>query len=123
MKDTALSEAAMLASLRDIHLPPEAPGGVMAELAVAAGLAGLGAVLIVGLLRLLSNRRTDAPAVTAQDRMAALSDKPEAEWRVALLHLLRAHAPDRYAAIRGELYRREGGVDLKALEAEVARLV
>ncbi|MFA3916354.1 hypothetical protein [Ruegeria hyattellae] len=123
MKDTALSETAMLASLRDIRLPPDAPGGMVAELAVAAGLAGLGAVLVVGFLRLLSNRRAVAQEPGPTDRMAALADKPEAERRVALLHLMRIHAPERYAAIRGDLYRREGGLDLKVLEAEVAHLV
>ncbi|WP_372571821.1 hypothetical protein [Ruegeria jejuensis] len=123
MTETALSETAMLASLRDIRLPAEAPGGVVAELAATAGLAGLGAVLVVGLLRLLSNRRPVVQSARPIDRLAALNDKPEVERRVALLHLLRDHAPDRYAAIRGGLYRREGSVDLKALEAEVARLV
>ncbi|MDP5217060.1 hypothetical protein Q5Y75_07515 [Ruegeria sp. 2205SS24-7] len=123
MKDTALSETAMLASLRDIRLPPETPGGLVAELAVASGLAGLAALLVVGLLRLLSNRRAVAQELGPTDPMAALADKPEAERRIALLHLLRARAPERYAAIRGDLYRREGGIEQKALEAEVARLV
>ncbi|MEX0367235.1 MAG: hypothetical protein AB3N22_14260 [Ruegeria sp.] len=122
MTDTPLSEATMLASLRDIQLPAEAAGGLGAELAVAMGGAGLCALGVVALLRLLSRRRV-LQTKTLGDALAALSDASDPERRVALLHLLRAHAPARYAALKADLYRPEGGPDIAALEAEVARLV
>ncbi|WP_299672006.1 hypothetical protein [uncultured Roseobacter sp.] len=116
MTDRALSEEAMLASLRDIHLPAEAAGGIAADVAAVIGLGCLGALFFAGLIRLLSLRvRKPAPA----DPLVAVQDLPEAERRVALLHVLREAAPERYAAIRGAIYAPGGGVDLATLEAEV----
>ncbi|WP_227272151.1 hypothetical protein [Roseobacter weihaiensis] len=123
MTDRAISKEAMLTSLRDIHLPAEAPGGFVADLAVAVGLACLAALVIAALLRALSLKARPNSARTLQDRLAALADRSEAERRVALLHLLREHQPDRYAELRGALYRPGNGLDLALLEAEVARRV
>lgn len=116
MTDRALSEEAMLASLRDIHLPVEAAGGLAADVAVVLGLASLAALLLVSLVRLLSLKVRVSPVRSPLDDLQAL---PEAERRVALLHLLRQAAPARYAAIRGAIYEPGGGVDLATLEAEV----
>ncbi|NVO56685.1 hypothetical protein HW561_12910 [Rhodobacteraceae bacterium B1Z28] len=115
MSETALSEAAMLTSLRDIRLPVEAPGGLLAELVLTAGMAALAAVCVVAVLRLLSTKRSEAQ-----------SDRPD--WsddrrRIALLHLLRKQDAKRYAALKGDLYRPGGGPDLAELEEEVARRV
>ncbi|MCV3274054.1 hypothetical protein [Roseobacter sinensis] len=118
MTDRALSEEAMLASLRDIQLPAEAAGGLVADLAATVGLAGLVALILAGLIRLLSR---SAQRPQRRDPLAESRALPEAERRVALLHLLRARAPERYAAIRGEIYAPGGGVDLATLEAEVRR--
>lgn len=118
MTDRALSEAAMRASLHDIDLPARAAGGFAADLALAIGLGGLGALLLVVLFRLVSLRaRPPAPA----DPVAAVYDLPDPARRVALLHLLRARAPERYAEIRGAIYSPGGGIDLATLEAEVRR--
>ena len=122
MSDRALSEAAMLTSLRDIRLPVEAAGGMVADVAAALGLAGLAALIVAGLLRLLAQRRPRTTQTSLQDRLAALEALPEDARRVALLHLLRAQDPARYAAIKGTLYQPGGGADLATLEAEVARL-
>ncbi len=121
--DRAMSEAAMLASLRDIHLPDLAPGGMAADIAVTVGLAGLAALLVGALLRLVSLRRKVRPRDTLRAELARLKHEPDAARRVALLHLLRARAPERYAEIKGDLYRPRGGIDTKTLEVEVARLV
>jgi hypothetical protein len=122
MTDQAMSEAAMLISLRDITLPVEAEGGVVADVAVTVGLAGVLALIIAGMLRLFSMRRP-AAASPLRGRYLAIREMPDDARRVALLHLLRQAQPERYAAIKGALYQPEGGVDTATLEAEVARLV
>ncbi|MFK7880714.1 hypothetical protein [Roseobacter sp.] len=123
MTDRAMSEEAMLTSLRDIHLPAEAAGGFIADVAVAVGMASLLALALAGILRALSLQRKSAAKVTLSDRIAALAQLPEREKRVALLHLLRARAPERYSALRGPIYQPGGGIDVATLEAEVNRLV
>lgn len=123
MTDGALSESAMLTSLRDIHLPAEAAGGLAADLAVTVGVAGCAALLIAAAFRMVSLKQRHTGSETAQDRRARLAALPEAERRVALLHLLRAQDPQRYAAIRGALYQPGGGIDIATLEAEVTPLV
>ncbi|MGB3243917.1 MAG: hypothetical protein WBB25_05255 [Sulfitobacter sp.] len=125
MSDTALSEEAMLASLRGLSLPPEAAGGMLSDIAVVVGLAACLALLAVALVRLLSVRRVPAEN-SLKARMMALTSSAsltEDQRRVALLHLLKSAAPERFAEMRGELYRPGGHVDLTALQAEVARHV
>ena len=123
MTDRARSEAAMLSSLHDIQLPELAPGGVAADIAVTVGLAALAALLVAGLLRLVSIKRGTRPQDGLQAELIRLRSQPEAARRVALLHMLRERAPDRYARVKGALYRPDGGIDTDALEAEVGRLV
>lgn len=120
MNETALSEATMLASLRDIHLPAEAAGGVFAEYAAVFGVAALASVGCVAILRFLSIQTN---AIKSMDPTDELTDQPgwSADRRkVALLHKLRAQNPTRYAELRGELYQPDGGPDLKTLQDEVA---
>ncbi|WP_299964113.1 hypothetical protein [uncultured Roseobacter sp.] len=120
MTDRAISEAAMLASLRDIRLPEIAAGGTLAEVAAVIGLASVAALLLVGVIRLLS-REKQPQATGSETGLAALAHLTGAERRVALLHLLRARAPERFAAIKGEIYTPGGGIDLETLEHEVRR--
>jgi hypothetical protein len=122
MSDQAMSEAAMLISLRDITLPVDAAGGAVADIAVTVGLAGVLALIIAAVLRLFSMRRPAAGSIL-RAQILAINDMPEDTRRVAVLHLLREAQPERYAAIRGALYQPGGGVDIATLEAEVARLV
>jgi hypothetical protein len=122
MTDQAMSEAAMLISLRDISLPVDVAGGVVADVAVTVGLAGVLALIIAGMLRLFSMRRP-AAASPLRGQFLAIREMPDDARRVALLHLLRQAQPERYAAIKGALYQPGGGVDIATLEAEVARLV
>jgi hypothetical protein len=122
MTDQAMSEAAMLISLRDITLPVEAAGSFGADIAATVGLAGVLALFLAGMLRLFSMRRQVAvPPLRGQ--FLAIREMPDDARRVALLHLLKQAQPERYAAIKGALYQPEGGVDTATLEAEVARLV
>lgn len=123
MSDTALSKDAMLLSLRDIRLPSEAAGGMIADIAVVVGIASLAALVCVAVLRLLSQRPRPVQSVTPKDQLAALQGLSEPDKRVALLHLLRAHAPERFDALRGDLYRRDAPLEVSQLEAEVARVV
>ena len=123
MTDRALSEEAMLAGLRDIHLPTEAAGGDASDMAAAVALAGILVLVIGGALRRLSQKRTPRRTRRLSDSLDELKDTPEAERRVALLHLLKAHAPDRFEALRPHLYQRAFDKDAERLEAEVRALV
>ncbi len=122
MTERALSEEAMLAGLRDIHLPAEAAGGPLADIAAAVALAGVAALLLSGVLRLLSHRRVREPPPDLRTELAELGSLPEEARRVALLHLLKSRAPDRFAALRGQLYRPESRLTVAALEGEVRKL-
>ena len=123
MSDGALSETALLASLRDIRLPSDAAGGILAEIAVAVGAAGLSAITLVLLLRLISRRQVRVDPPTLQDHIDALAQGTDAERRVGLLHLLRRHAPERFAKLKPDLYRPNSALDIQQLETEVARFV
>lgn len=118
-----MSEQAMLDSLRDIHLPEGAAGGALAEVAAVVALAALAALAIAGVLRLLSVRQRRQVPTGLADELAALSGNAVPDRRSALLHMLRTHAPDRYAALRHQLYRPDSGLETAVLEAEVSRLV
>jgi hypothetical protein len=122
MTDQAMSETAMLISLRDITFPVDAAGGLGADIAATVGLAGILALIIAGMLRLFSMRRP-AAASPLRGQFLAIREMPDDARRVALLHLLKQAQPERYAAIKGALYQPGGGVDIATLEAEVARLV
>lgn len=119
MLDDPAREQVLLSGLRDIRLPPDAPGGVIAEIAAVVALAAFAALLTVALVRLIARRvglGRQAPGANPLDMLAGLDAD---DRRVALLHLLRARDPDRYACLRRDLYRRDGALDLAALEAEV----
>lgn len=120
MKEQALSESAMRASLQDIRLPSEAAGGLVADLAVAVGMGGLLALVALALIGLFSRRRVAQPSLTLAERLAEARSLPEAERRVACLHLLREAAPETFAELAPMLYRPDGQADP---EAEVSRLV
>lgn len=121
MSEGALSKEAMLAGLEDIRLPADASGGLIAELAVAVGLAAMLAAAVLFLIRLFGVVRPPAPGVGMEDKISALRDLPDADRRLKLLHLMKERAPERYAAVRDNagLYRPDGGPDLTDLEAEL----
>ncbi len=120
MTEKALSEAAMLASLRDIHLPAEAVGGVLAEYAVVFGIAALASVGSVAVLRFLSVKSAANFPATASDQSTERPEWSADRRRVALLHRLRDQNPARYAELRSDLYQPGGGPDLETLQNEVA---
>lgn len=118
----ALNEAAMLAALHDIRLPEAAAGGASADLAAAAALGAALALVAAGLVRLLARRRRrTARAPTLSARLDALRGQDAAARRVALLHLLRDHLPEKYTDVKPTLYRRDTDLDLDALEAALRR--
>ena len=123
MSETALSEATMLASLRDIRLPAEAAGGMWTEYAAVAGVAALAAVFTVAVLRLLSKRSISARPIVTREESLDRKDWSEGRRRVALLHRLRELDAERYAELKGGLYRPCGDPDLALLEEEVSRRV
>lgn len=123
MTETALTETAMLAGLRDIRLPAEAAGGWPADLAAAVALAGGAALLVGWFVRLLSLRQTKARPRDLQDELSDLAALPDDDRRIALLHLLKTRAPDRFTTLQEGLYRPEGGPEVARLQAEVERLV
>ena len=122
MTDRAMSEAAMLESLRDIRLPEVAAGGLLADLLVAAGLAGLAVLVVAGLFRLISLRRPPKATSTLTDALQEAESLPEPLQRTAFLHMLRQHAPERYKALRGALYASDE-LTTPMIREEVARLV
>ena len=122
MTGRAMSETAMLAGLRDIRLPAESAGGWPADLAAAVALSGLAALLVAGVLRLMSLQRNTPRPTGLQEEIADLAALPEEARRIALLHLLKARAPARFAELTGGLYLPGGGPDVAHLQAEVERL-
>ncbi|ETX28668.1 hypothetical protein [Roseivivax isoporae] len=117
----ALSEEAMLAGLRDIRLPASAAGGAPAEM-LAALAVGLALALLAGLaLRAVTARRPVARGTGLRQAVAEAAALPDETRRLALLHLLRDHAPGRHAELRAALYRPGGLPDAATLERELLR--
>jgi len=112
-----MSEAALQAGLRDIRLPAEAPGDLAAEAAAALALALFAALLMSGALRLWTRA---AAAPHDPHDVESLRHLPADRRRVALLHQLKARSPERFAALRGALYR-PGGLGLADIEAAMSR--
>ncbi len=123
MSGQGMSEATMLASLRDIRLPAEAAGGLAGDIAVVICFAALAALCVGALVRLLSLRASKRVELSARDRMVALTDLPDPQKRVGLLHLLKELDPAGYGTVKGALYQPSGGIETATLEAEVARRV
>ncbi len=119
MSDRAAPDATLLASLRDIRLPPIAEGGLIADLLISAGLAAL---LALALLWLFSTRKPRFQTETVAQLVDRIKRLPPDERRIALLHLLQTKAPERYVDVSQHLYKPDA-IDLPALEAEVNRLV
>jgi len=120
--EQSFSKDTMLASLRDIRLPDTAAGGALADVMVSIGLAALAAMLCIAILRLFFRPRCNASGVTLERRVHDAFALSEADRRVALLHILKQYAPERYKALSGGLYA-PGQLDMAQLEAEIARLV
>lgn len=121
MSDRALSREALLAGLRDIHLPEQAAGGGLADLLAAIALGGVAALLLVVVLRALSRRVKPTRPATLHDHIAALQSLPEPDRRIALLHLLKARAPARFAELKQALYRPDQPIPPEELEQELLR--
>ena len=122
MSERGLSEEAMLSGLRDIRLPVEAAGGTLAEFTAVVALAAAAALVLGVLVRPFSQKQALVREPSLLERIDALAEESEDGRRVALLHILKAHAPDRFAALHGALYRPGASLDLANLEAEVRRL-
>ena len=121
MNEAQISEATLQASLRDIRLPSEAQGGLAADLAATLAFASLAALIGATVWRLA----TRAKPVKAPTLRRSLNDLPKDEdaRRLALLRLLKTHAPDRFAALRPTLYAPGPVLDVQTLEAELKRHV
>ncbi|MEM8729771.1 MAG: hypothetical protein AAGF79_07615 [Pseudomonadota bacterium] len=122
MSDGAISKGALLESLHDIRLPAAAPGGALADLAIALGLAGLGALLVLALVNLVFRLRPRFGVQSLRARRDTAMALPEDARRLALLRLLREQAPEQYAKLSVSLYQPDG-VPLALIEAEADRLV
>ena len=123
MSEKGLGEAALLDGLRGIHLPPEDEWGWMADILASVALAGLAAILLGLLLRLFSKRTERVREPSLAEKLDGLTGLPDDEVRVGLLHLLREYAPERYEAVKGKLYRKEGNLALETLRQEVRNAV
>lgn len=114
MSGTPLSEDAMRDSLLDIRLPEAGALAPVADILLAAGLGGALALAVLGVARMVSRRREAVCPPSVADRAAALRALPEDARRIGFLHLLKEVAPERYAEIRPELYRRAAEIDPEA---------
>ncbi|GAA4219674.1 hypothetical protein GGQ68_003823 [Sagittula marina] len=119
MNEQPIAEATLQAGLRDIRLPAEAVGGGLADIAAVVTIAGVLALIVVSLWRLASRTRSERRTGLS----AAMAELPTEDTarRTALLHLLKAHAPERFANLRPTLYQANGAPDLQTLEAELRR--
>ena len=117
--EQGFSRETMLAALRDIRLPGDAAGGWLAEMLVSIGLAALAALICLALLRLVFRHKTTPKALTLAETIQQVETLPEQAQRVALLHLLKQHAPERFAALSQRLYAPHA-LDLATLKAELA---
>lgn len=113
----ALTEEAVLAGLQDIRLPPEAPGGLTAELFVAIGIG----LLLATAFGLLSRLMTRARRSEWQAAAGPLARMPVDARRLELLRRLKQMRPDTYAALAARLYAPGGLPDIAMLEAEIGR--
>jgi hypothetical protein len=115
MAERALTEDAMLASLHDIRLPSDAPGGLLAEGLAAGGLGLLLALGVAGLVVLLT--RLNPAAIVKTDtnsgESGAVGDDAR---RRRLLRQLKDAQPKRFAALAPDLYRKGGLPEIDALE-------
>ncbi|WP_172331069.1 hypothetical protein [Mangrovicoccus sp. HB161399] len=122
MTGAPASEAAMLAALRDIHLPLAAPGGTVAEIAAAVAVGGAAAIAAALLLRLATRRRPRPAPETLAASLDRLAGAPEDVRRIELLRLMKARAPDRFAALCPDLYRPGPVLASELLERELRGL-
>lgn len=109
----------MLTALRDIRLPDNADGGLLAECLVAVSLGLLLAFALSLVARLFTETRSDAKQPeTVGDRLTQLRNAPAQQRAVALLHLIRQNNPDAYNSLKGDLYSPDGNLpDMARLEA------
>lgn len=121
MAERALTAQAVKDGLQDIRLPPDAPGGMAAELLVAVALGLLLAVLLGQALRLVTVVRPAARPPRLGQRIAALAPLPDEDRRLALLHLLKETDPAALARLSAALYRPGGLPPAAEIEAELSR--
>ncbi len=115
MTERALTEDAMLASLHDIRLPSDAPGGLLAEALAAGGLGLLLASGVAALVVLLTRLNTAALAKTDTNSGESGAVGDDARRR-RLLRQLKDAQPERFAKLAQDLYRKGGLPEIDALE-------
>lgn len=116
MADLALPLDEMLTGLRDIRLPVDAPGGLMAEIIVMLGFGALLALGVALALRMITTQRPPrsghAPDLNTQ--IKTLRALPEDQRAMALLHLIRQRAQG--DALPAGLYTQGGIPNSETLE-------
>lgn len=110
---------ALLAGLRDIHLPAARTGQSLWDIGAALWLALLAVLVLALVLRVLGHRRIRRAGPSLAETVQALKSQPEDTRRLALLRLLKTHRADRFVALRPALYRPEGMVSCDRLEGEL----
>ena len=119
MTERMIGEEAMLASLRDIHLPADASGGMVAEILAAMALGLFLALVLGGLAKLVSRHRLQQKPMPLTARLDALETQPEVEQRRAVLELFKQHAPDRLASLAPSLFDKATAPSTASLIAEL----
>lgn len=118
MADALITAEDLVAGLHDIRLPSHAAGGVVADVAAAAGLGLIAALFIALLVPLVSVRLASARSEVLKDQIAALEGLSPEERGVALLRMIAARNPGS-SVLSGDLYTRDGLPSVEALEAEL----
>lgn len=121
MDERSLTLEDLRAGLQDIRLPPDAPGGLAAELVVAGGTGLLLALLLSGLLPLMTRRVERKKPHSLKDQIKALTDLPEETRRIELLRLLKSIRPGAPLLSRHDLYATDGLPTIEELETELNR--
>ena len=107
--DRALSEAALLEALPEARLPPDAAGGLAADLLLGLAI-GLFLAAVIGAALRLARRlpvQCDPEPAGPEDR------------QLYLLHRLKATDPARFSKISADLYRPGGMPDEADLRASL----
>ncbi len=126
MAERAITAAELVAGLHDIRLPPEAPGGFIAELAAAAAIGLLIALAAGFLLSLiaapsLQKRPPRARPDTLARQIQVLRALPDDDRTIALLRLLKSCNPKAAATLEARLYRPGGLPSIASLESALTK--
>lgn len=121
MAERRLTTDELLSGLQGIRLPPDAPGGLVAEIAAAVGVGLLIALGVSTLLPLITRRTSRKSAPSLHDRIEDTRSLPADDRVVALLHLMKEQKPAFLKTLKNRIYAPGELPDPQMLESELKR--